>query len=75
LADEKAEEKKKSQMEKAAGKEKYGQLPVTDLKMVARPATNDRLTYCPSGQHINAGLLLWGDCAGHARGLHTTLTS
>jgi hypothetical protein len=35
LADEKAEEKKQSQMEKAAGKEKYGQLPVTDLKMVS----------------------------------------
>jgi hypothetical protein len=35
LADEKAEEKKQSQMEKAAGKEKYGQLLVTDLKRVS----------------------------------------
>ena len=33
-AEEKAEEKKEGQMEKAAGKEEYGDLRVTDLKMV-----------------------------------------
>jgi len=34
-AQEKAEEKKEAQMEKAAGKEEYGDLRVTDLKMVS----------------------------------------
>jgi hypothetical protein len=34
-AQEKAEEKKEGQMEKAAGKEEYGDLRVTDLKMVS----------------------------------------
>jgi hypothetical protein len=34
-AQEKAEEKKEGQMEKAAGKEEYGHLRVTDLKMVS----------------------------------------
>jgi len=34
-AEEKAEEKKEGQMEKAAGKEEYGDLRVTDLKMVS----------------------------------------
>ena len=34
-AQEKAEEKKEGQMEKAAGKEEYGDLWVTDLKMVS----------------------------------------
>lgn len=34
-AAEKAEEKKEGQMEKAAGKEEYGDLRVTDLKMVS----------------------------------------
>ena len=33
-AEEKAEEKKEGQMEKAGGKEEYGDLRVTDLKMV-----------------------------------------
>jgi hypothetical protein len=34
-AQEKAEEKKEGQVEKAAGKEEYGDLRVTDLKMVS----------------------------------------
>ena len=34
-AEEKAEQKKEGQMEKAAGKEEYGDLRVTDLKMVS----------------------------------------
>src|SRR6266852_8475158 len=34
-AHEKAEEKKEGQVEKAAGKEEYGDLQVTDLKMVS----------------------------------------
>ena len=34
-AQEKAEEKKEGQMEKAAGKEEYGDLRVTDLKMIS----------------------------------------
>jgi hypothetical protein len=34
-AEEKAEEKKEGTMEKAAGKEEYGHLRVTDLKMVS----------------------------------------
>jgi hypothetical protein len=34
-AQEKAEEKKEGQVEKAAGKEEYGDLSVTDLKMVS----------------------------------------
>jgi len=34
-AEEKAEEKKEGQMEKAVGKEEYGDLRVTDLKMVS----------------------------------------
>lgn len=34
-AEEKAEEKKEGQMEKAAGKEEYGDLSVTNLKMVS----------------------------------------
>ena len=34
-SEEKAEEKKEGQMEKAAGKEEYGDLRVTDLKMVS----------------------------------------
>ena len=34
-AQEKAEEKKEGQMEKAAGKEEYGDLRVTNLKMVS----------------------------------------
>jgi hypothetical protein len=34
-AQEKAEEKKEGKMEKAAGKEEYGDLRVTDLKMVS----------------------------------------
>jgi len=34
-AEEKAEEKKEGQMEKAAGKEEYGDLRVTDLKMLS----------------------------------------
>ena len=34
-AQEKAEEKKEGQMEKAAGKQEYGDLRVTDLKMVS----------------------------------------
>jgi len=34
-AQEKAEEKKEGQAEKAAGKEEYGDLSVTDLKMVS----------------------------------------
>jgi len=34
-AQEKAEEKKEGQMEKAVGKEEYGDLRVTDLKMVS----------------------------------------
>jgi hypothetical protein len=34
-AQEKAEEKKEGEMEKAAGKEEYGDLRVTDLKMVS----------------------------------------
>lgn len=38
-AQEKAEEKKEGQMEKAAGKEEYGDLRVTDLKMVSETCT------------------------------------
>lgn len=38
-AEEKAEEKKEGQMEKAAGKEEYGDLHVTDLKMVSETCT------------------------------------
>lgn len=38
-AEEKAEEKKEGQMEKAAGKEEYGDLRVTDLKMVSETCT------------------------------------
>ena len=34
-AEEKAEEKKEGQMEKAAGKEEYGDIKVTNLKMVS----------------------------------------
>jgi hypothetical protein len=34
-AQEKAEEKKEGQMEKAAGKEEFGDLRVTDLKMIS----------------------------------------
>lgn len=34
-AEEKAEEKKEGQLEKAAGKEEFGDLRVTDLKMVS----------------------------------------
>jgi hypothetical protein len=34
-AQEKAEEKKEGQVEKAAGKQEYGDLRVTDLKMVS----------------------------------------
>ena len=34
-AQEKAEEKKEGQVEKAAGKEAYGDLSVTDLKIVS----------------------------------------
>jgi hypothetical protein len=34
-AQEKAEEKKEGQVEKAAGKEEYGDLSVTDLKMIS----------------------------------------
>ena len=38
-AEEKAEEKKEGQLEKAAGKEEYGDLRVTDLKMVSDTCT------------------------------------
>jgi hypothetical protein len=38
-ATEKAEEKKEGQVEKAAGKEEYGDLRVTDLKMVSDTCT------------------------------------
>ena len=38
-AAEKAEEKKEGQVEKAAGKEEYGDLRVTDLKMVSETCT------------------------------------
>ncbi len=38
-AQEQAEEKKEGQMEKAAGKEEYGDLRVTDLKMVSETCT------------------------------------
>ena len=37
--EEKAEEKKEGQLEKAAGKEEYGDLRVTDLKMVSDTCT------------------------------------
>ena len=39
-AQEKAEEKKEGHVEKAAGKEEYGDLRVTDLKMVSETCTN-----------------------------------
>jgi hypothetical protein len=39
-AQEKAEEKKEGHVEKAAGKEEYGDLRVTDLKMVSASCTN-----------------------------------
>jgi hypothetical protein len=38
-AQEKSEEKKEGQMENAAGKEEYGDLRVTDLKMVSETCT------------------------------------
>jgi hypothetical protein len=39
-AQEKAEQKKEGHVEKAAGKEEYGDLRVTDLKMVSESCTN-----------------------------------
>jgi hypothetical protein len=39
-ATEKAEEKKEGQVEKAAGKEEYGDLRVTELKMVSETCTS-----------------------------------
>ena len=60
-AQEKAEEKKEGQMENAAGKEKYGHLRITSLKMISETCQQikDSIS-CPLGQHSKCWLFSFG---------------